>query len=489
MNPTLLPATEIRAVEALAGGMGEPLMVRAGRAAAQFAARLAGETGQAILVVAGPGHNGGDAWVTARNLQQSFHRVTVLDAVGGETPLADPVARDAKAAFTGTVVHEFPDTPFALIVDGLFGIGLSRDIGGDFAAIINRINASPIPVLSIDLPSGIDGDTGCIRGCAVKADHTLTFIALKPGLFTADGPDHAGNIALDNLGLDVELEGIMGGTLLKQETVAGWLAPRRKNTHKGSFGGVAVIGGADGMVGAALLASRAALYLGAGKSFCGLLASDSRSVDPVAPEIMLRPVEHLLDLPDVTVVVVGPGMGHSQRARAALHGALMHRMPVVIDADGLNLLASDEELRALLARRESPTVLTPHPGEAARLLGVRTDAVQRNRIAATVKLAKMLKCEVVLKGAGSVIVSPDGSWAVNATGNPGMASAGMGDTLSGMIGALLAQGMEAGRAARFGVCLHGAAADRLAEEGEGPLGLRAGEVGVSARRVLNAWMR
>jgi hydroxyethylthiazole kinase-like uncharacterized protein yjeF len=167
----------------------------------------------------------------------------------------------------------------------------------------------------------------------------------------------------------------------------------------------------------------------------------------------------------------------------------MHKLPVVVDADGLNLLASDEELRAFLARREAPTVLTPHPGEAARLLGVKTDAVQRNRIAATVKLAKLLKCEVVLKGAGSVIVSPDGSWAVNATGNPGMASAGMGDTLSGMIGALLAQGMEAGRAARFGVCLHGAAADLLSEEGEGPLGLRAGEVGIAARRVLNSWMR
>jgi hydroxyethylthiazole kinase-like uncharacterized protein yjeF len=489
MSALLLPAAEIRAVEALARGMGEPLMLRAGRATAQFAARIAGDTGQPVLVVAGPGHNGGDAWVAARFLQQAFHRVTVLDAVGGETPLADPVAREAKAAFTGTVASEWPDAPFSLIIDGLFGIGLSRDVAANFAALVERINASNTPVLSIDLPSGIDSDTGCIRGCAVNADHTLTFIALKPGLYTADGPDHAGAITLDNLGVDDELEGIMGGTLLTRAAVAGWLPPRRRNTHKGSFGGVAVIGGADGMVGAPLLASRAALYLGAGKSFCGLLASDSRSVDPVAPEIMLRPVEHLLDLPDVSVVVIGPGMGHSQRARAALHAALMHKFPLVVDADGLNLLASDEELRALLSRREAPTVLTPHPGEAARLLGVKTEAVQRNRIAASVKLASLLKCEIVLKGAGSIVVSPDGNWSINATGNPGMASAGMGDTLSGMIGALLAQGLDAGRAARFGVCLHGAAADLLAEEGEGPLGITAGEVGKAARRVLNSWMR
>ena len=485
MSGPLLGTAAIRAIEARAEGKGEPLMLRAGRATALFAATLAKASGEPVLVVAGPGNNGGDAWVAARALEQAFHRVTVLDA-GGEP--GDPVAREAKAAFTGKVVREWPSGSFALVIDGLFGIGLARDLDGAFAALVARINASPCPVLAIDLPSGLDGETGCVHGCAVQAGHTLTFIAAKPGLYTGDGPDHAGAITVDDLGTQPGSEAA-GGLLLTPEIVAGWLSPRRRNTHKGSFGGVAVIGGADGMVGAALLASRAALYLGAGKTFCGLLASDSRSVDPVAPEVMLRPVEHLLDLPDVSVVVIGPGLGHSQRARAALHAALTHKLPAVIDADGLNLLASDEELRAMIARRNAPTVITPHPGEAARLLGVQTEAIQQDRVAAAQGLAAVLKCEIVLKGAGSVVASPDGSWAINATGNPGMASAGMGDTLSGMIGALLAQGMDAGRAARFGVCLHGAAADLLAAEGEGPLGITASEVGKAARRVLNRWMR
>jgi hydroxyethylthiazole kinase-like uncharacterized protein yjeF len=274
--------------------------------------------------------------------------------------------------------------------------------------------------------------------------------------------------------------------------VRGWLAPRARNAHKGSFGTLAIIGGNKGMVGAALLAARAALHCGAGKVYAGLLANDAPAVDIVHPELMLRPVDDALS---ARVLVVGPGAGQSPSATSAsmfdrivLPAVIASAKPLVLDADALNVVAFSESLRAALAApRKAATILTPHPGEAARLLGSEVPQVQADRLAAALELARRFHAEVVLKGAGSVCASPDGQWSINATGNPGLASGGTGDVLAGMVGALLCQGLPAPQALRYAVCLHGAAADALASRGIGPAGLTASELIPEARRLLNSW--
>ena len=491
----ILTTAELRAVETRASKRpGATLMERAGHAAAEAARRLAPDTGAPILVVAGPGNNGGDAWVAAARLVEIFHRVTVCDVTGGE-PKA-PEARAAKAQFAtrgGNVVREWPaQLRPALVLDGLLGIGIVRDVDGALAEVVRKINASAAPVLAVDVPSGLDSETGSIHGVAVRAAHTITFIARKVGLHTADGLDCCGTIEVDDLGLADDLRD-SPGSLLTPESVRGWLVPRLRNSHKGDFGTVGVIGGNRGMVGAALLASRSALMAGAGKVYVGLLASDAAAVDPVHPELMLRPIDDVL-LADV--IVAGPGAGQSPSAtsvsmfeRNILPNVIAAAKPIVLDADALNAIAFSETLeKELAANRNAPTVLTPHPAEAARLLHRTTEEVQGNRLAAAVDLARRFKAHVVLKGAGSVCAFPDGRWSVNSTGNPGLASGGTGDVLAGMVGALLAQGLRPDRALEYAVCLHGAAADACVARGDGPAGLTASEVMQGARRVLNAWV-
>lgn len=466
-------------------------MERAGLATAHAAQRLARDNGGTILVVAGPGNNGGDAWVAAAHLRETFHRVVVLD-VTGVTPKAAE-ARAAKDEFTargGEILREWRAFRPSLVVDGLLGIGLTRDVQPPFGAIIDRVNALDAPVLAIDIPSGLDAHTGTVRGIAVSATRTLTFIAHKLGLLTGDGPDHCGILELDDLGaMDRAVES--RGKLLTAATVRGWIKPRTRSAHKGDFGTLAVIGGHRGMVGAALLAGRAALYAGAGKVRVGLLASDALAVDPMHPEMMLASLD---DAMAADALVVGPGAGRSPSAtsvsmfeRQALPAALASAKPMVLDADALNAVAFSEPLQKALVSRRAPTILTPHPAEAARLLGKQTPEVQADRLAAACEIAERLHCHVVLKGAGSVCVSPDGAWSVNATGNPGLASGGTGDVLAGMIGAFLAQGYAPQTALELGVCLHGAAADALADAGHGPIGLTASEVAIEARRLMNAW--
>jgi hydroxyethylthiazole kinase-like uncharacterized protein yjeF len=279
--------------------------------------------------------------------------------------------------------------------------------------------------------------------------------------------------------------------LLTPAAVRGWVKPRTRNAHKGHFGTLAVIGGNRGMVGAALLAGRAALYAGAGKVRVGLLAAEAIAVDPMHPEMMLASLD---DAMAADVLVVGPGAGRSPSAtsvsmfeRQALPAAIATAKPLVLDADALNAIAFSEPLAKALASRRAPTILTPHPAEAARLLGKQTPEVQADRLAAANAIAARYRCHVVLKGAGSVCVSPEARWSVNATGNPGLASGGTGDVLAGMIGALLSQRHEAWIALQLGVCLHGAAADALAAAGHGPIGLTASEVSIEARRLMNAW--
>jgi hydroxyethylthiazole kinase-like uncharacterized protein yjeF len=262
--------------------------------------------------------------------------------------------------------------------------------------------------------------------------------------------------------------------------VRGWLAPRSRDSHKGSFGTLGVVGGAQGMVGAALLAARAGLHTGAGKVLVGLIAKETPAFDAHAPELMLRTPDEALA---ADVIVAGCGAGES----AAIVAALGVDKPLVLDADALNQVAGDTALQARVESRRAPTILTPHPGEAARLIGATTAQVQDDRIAAALDLAKMYRAQVVLKGAGSVVASPEGRYSINTTGNPGLASGGTGDALAGMIGALLCQGLEAPRALAYAVCLHGAAADALVARGVGPVGLTASDVILEARTLLNSW--
>jgi hydroxyethylthiazole kinase-like uncharacterized protein yjeF len=268
------------------------------------------------------------------------------------------------------------------------------------------------------------------------------------------------------------------------ETLKTWLKPRPVDSHKGDFGNVGIIGGAPGMAGAALLAGRAALAMGAGRVYVGLL-DDRLAVDFAAPELMLATPERVLALAPPGCLVVGPGLGLGAAARAWLESALAASLPLLLDADALSLVALDPDLSARLRARSAPTLLTPHPGEAGRLLDRSSDAVQADRSAALGDLVAGYGSGVVLKGAGSLIGFPDRPAWRNRTGNPGMAAPGMGDVLAGMIAALVAQGLELEQAALLGVYLHGEAGDQAAEAGLGPVGLSAGEVALQARTVLN----
>ena len=494
MTP-VLTRDEVRAVEeraAKAGG--RSLMERAGRATASAALRIAKDTGAPILVVAGPGNNGGDAWVAAAYLSESFHKVVVLDVAGG-TPKATE-AKAAKAGLeqrAGTVIRQWPDgMKPALIVDGLLGIGLTRDVELQFAELIARINASGSPVLAIDTPSGLDSGSGIVRGSAVRATHTITFIAHKVGLHTGDGLDLRGELMLDDLGTASEVETTAKGSLLSPDTLRGWLGARPRNSHKGRFGSLGVIGGNRGMVGAALLAARAALLCGTGKVRAGLLSSDAPAVDFERPELMLGTVDDALEM---EVIVAGCGAGQSPSAtsvsmfeRTVVPTLINTPKPVVFDADALNAIAYSGTLETdLMTRRQGPTILTPHPAEAARLLHKGTPEINDDRVGTALALAQRFNAHVVLKGAGSICAFPDGRWSINTTGNAGLAAAGSGDVLAGMIGAFLAQKLEPDKALQYAVCLHGAAADSCVARGMGPIGLTAMDVALEARMLLNRW--
>ncbi len=487
----LLRAVAIRAIEETALAAGLPLMARAGLAAAGVARdMLAGATRQParVLVLAGPGNNGGDGYVAACHLRQWGFDLEVCCA-------ADPKGLPADARAAAATWHAgggtcTPDLPapdeFDLVIDALFGIGLARPLAEPYLSWIGTVNAARVPVLALDLPSGLDADTGSIHGVAMKATRTLTFIADKPGLYTRHGVDCAGHVTLAALDLrPAPAANGDAGALLTPAAFQAALAPRVRNSHKGSYGNAGIIGGASGMAGAALLAGRAALKLGAGRVLVGML-EPGLTVDPLQPELMLRSADQVL-ANALGAAVVGPGLGQSDAARALLARAAMLECPLVLDADALNLLAQDAKLAAAITRRKEPTILTPHPLEAARLLGQSIETVQDDRIAAAGALARLYRGWVVLKGAGSVIAAPDGHWWINPTGNPGMASGGMGDVLAGMAGALAAQGMAPLPALQCAVYLHGAAADALVADGIGPAGLTAGETIDRARLLFNRW--
>ena len=263
------------------------------------------------------------------------------------------------------------------------------------------------------------------------------------------------------------------------------LPPRNRDAHKGSFGSVAIIGGDTGMVGATLLAARAAVHCGAGRVYAAMLCKDAPSVDMCQPEIMLRSPAALSQLSQLDCVVIGPGLGQSGAALEILEFWLRKNIPLLLDADALNLIASHLHLAAIVVSRDAETVITPHPGEAARLLDTSGEHIQQNRTESALQLAKTLRVTCVLKGAGSVCAHYDGSWFVNTSGNVGLASGGTGDVLSGIISSLMAQGIGALQAAKLGVYVHGAAADALVEKGIGPTGLTASEVALEVRNIIN----
>jgi hydroxyethylthiazole kinase-like uncharacterized protein yjeF len=320
----------------------------------------------------------------------------------------------------------------------------------------------------------------------VIADHTATFIAIKPGLLTGDGPDYCGQLHVCDLGIDAVAIQPAHGAVIGNQILHAALPARRANSHKGDYGSVGIIGGAPGMLGAALLAGRAALHLGAGRVYVGLLDTHAPRVDPLQPELMLRAVQDIPSIPNLNCLAIGPGLGTADEAHECLRVALAGRLPVVLDADALNLIAADTTLQKQLRAAQKPVVLTPHPAEAARLLNEKTADVQADRVAAAIELAQRFHSHVVVKGAGSVCALPDGHWYINSNGNPGMASAGVGDVLTGMIAAMIAQGASAQTALLAAVHLHGAAGDALVSAGNGPVGLTAGELILEARRLVNA---
>src|SRR3954468_10967728 len=481
-------AREIRNIEhtVLSQPSAPPLMARAGLAVAEIARDMLGERGKRVLVLAGPGNNGGHAFVAALHLKQWWYEVAVI--FSGSEKNRPPDARVAFEQWRTAGGSSHASIPAQargqLIVDGLFGIGLERLLAGQHAELVSWSNASGIPILAIDIPSGLHADSGRILGHAIHATRTVTFLGLKAGLLTLDGPDCAGEVSVDTLGIAVPDIASPRGWRIGPKIISEVLPPRRRNSHKGTFGNVGLVGGAPGMVGAAVLAGRAALKLGAGRVFVGLLA-DAPPVDFAQPELMLRTAQDVLAMEALDCLAVGPGLGESQAAQHALAAALSHPAPLVLDADALNLLASHAHLQEAIAARAAACIITPHPAEAARLLARTTKEIQDDRIDAARTLSARFAASVVLKGNGSICAFENGEWFVNTSGNPGMAAAGMGDVLTGMVASLVAQGAAPGLALLAAVHLHGLAADHLVAGGIGPAGLTASEVIEAGRRILN----
>jgi hydroxyethylthiazole kinase-like uncharacterized protein yjeF len=435
------------------------LMQRAGLVVARLALALAPHA-RHVWIACGPGNNGGDGLEAAMHLQRWGKAPVVTWLGSADKAPPDAAASCQRAAEAGVTFAATPPHDFDLCIDALLGIGADqRAPEGRMAHWIRLMNAGTSPVLAVDLPTGLHADTGAAAQHSVNASHTLSLLTLKPGLFTAQGRDAAGTIWLDELNVG-------HNPSAHQETIApsAWLAgapataARRHASHKGSYGDVLVVGGAPGMTGAALLAASAALHAGAGRVLVGLLDGRTLAVDAHQPELMFRAVD-ALDFKGLTVVC---GCGGGDAIREPLPRMLSTAAGIVIDADAINAIASDQQLQTLLIARAThltATVLTPHPLEAARLLGWTAAEVQHDRLAAAQQLAQRFDCSVALKGSGSVIAAPGQTPVINPTGNARLATAGTGDVLAGMIGAGLATGVPAFQAACEAVYRHGLMAD------------------------------
>lgn len=504
MNPGLpLPralyrADEVRALDACAvkefGIPGMTLMERAGQAAFAIIQRR-WPRAQRIVVCCGGGNNGGDGYVVASLARRAGKDVTVVhvgarDRLQGDARTAMEQAVAARVAMIDALDADM--LPGAdLVVDALLGTGFRGPLRAEYAGLIEAVNVRHAPVLAIDIPSGLDADTGTSAGTAIRADATITFIGLKRGLFTGNGPAHCGEVYFDGLQLPAAVLARVPvtGERLDLSLAGELLRPRARDAHKGSFGHVLVIGGDRGFAGAALLAAEAAARCGAGRVSVATRPEHLPAFLARCPELMAHGVSQPADLDPLlaaaSVVVIGPGLGRADWGRRLLERALRTALPLVIDADALNLLAAGVVAVPAERRHDPRWVLTPHPGEAARLLGCDNAAVQANRYTAAHQLQSRFGGTVLLKGAGTLIdagaVRPV---AVAAVGNPGMASGGMGDVLSGVIGALIAQRLPLPDAARLGAVAHGAAADRAAAR-VGERGLLASDLYAPLREILN----
>lgn len=452
----------------LLGDDGFELMRRAGAAAWRFLLQHWPQA-QRIVVACGPGDNGGDGYVLALHALEAGRDVRVLHAEG-QAPRS-VLARRAWAAFVsagGAVSMADGDLPDCdLVVDAMFGIGFDGRADDASTALFAAISASGADVFSLDVPSGVDASSGDVPGIAVRAKRTLQFIGHHVGLATGAALDHVGETDMASLELPPgAFDGVRAAAWRLREPSLGALLPRRARTaHKGSAGHVLVIGGNHGMGGAVLLAAAAALRAGAGLVSVATRAIHVAPLLAHTPEAMAHAVEDPAGVSRLVasadVCAIGPGLGRDDWAGVALRAAIAGSDALVVDADALNLLAASP--RSL----PTDTVLTPHPGEAARLLGQTVREVQRDRLAAARALCGRFDCVVVLKGAGSVVAAPGGStWIIDA-GNPGMAVGGMGDALTGIIAALRAQGLPAAEAAAAGALQHALAGDRAAATGGG----------------------
>ncbi|WP_447753818.1 NAD(P)H-hydrate dehydratase [Pseudomonas nicosulfuronedens] len=466
----LYSAQQVRDLDArliAAGTPGFELMRRAAHAAWRALRRQWPDAGE-ISVLAGHGNNAGDGYLIAALALRAGWRVRVL-AVGDASRLSgDAASAHGEARSVGVDIEAWNDRTElrGVLVDALLGTGLGGEVREPYASAIAAIKASGLPVLAVDIPSGLSADTGQVLGCAVKADLTVTFIGLKLGLFTADGPDHCGELAFDGLDADP--------ALIPEACVARRLAPaslprlsaRPKTAHKGQFGHALVIGGDIGMGGAVLLAAESALRCGAGLVSLATRAAHVSAALARRPELMARGVSSSAELLRLAgradVLVVGPGVGREAWGRVLVSAAASLERLQVWDADALNLLAE-----GLVSRPSGDWVITPHPAEAARLLGSSTAEVQADRPKAACALAQRYQAVVVLKGVGSLVAAPDGRLALCNHGHPAMAGAGLGDVLSGVIGALLAQGLPAFDAACLAVWLHACAGEALGLQGRG----------------------
>jgi NAD(P)H-hydrate epimerase len=482
-RPDQVRAMDAHAIAALGVGAYD-LMERAG-VAAWHLLRQRWPQARRIGVACGPGNNGGDGYVLARLAQQAgCHVEVVIVPDGGPRAHAAVQAAEEWRLARGRTTYFDGNLPtMDLWVDALYGIGLTRAPEGMTRAIIERINGARVPVLALDVPSGVDADRGSAPGAAIRATVTLCFVAAKRGLHTGQARDHAGEVQLDLLGIPPETFADFAPAALRYgpAQLADGLAPRHANAHKGEHGHVLCVGGEVGMGGAVRLCAEAALRTGVGLASVATRGAGVAALLAVRPEAMTHAVEDGAALRPLAeradILAVGPGLGQGAWGHELFEAAIASGKPLILDADALNLLAA--------APRPLPgAILTPHPGEAARLLGVDTAKVQADRFGAVEALAARYACVVVLKGAGTLVAAVDRTTAVIAAGNPGMATGGMGDVLTGVIAALYAQRFAPFDAAVHGALLHGAAGDAAAKV-DGERGLLPSDLFRHLRRLAN----
>lgn len=443
------------------------LMTRAGEAGLR-ALRSCWPAAERILVLCGPGNNGGDGYVLARAALDQRMQVSVV-------ALADPASLqgDARRACealraAGAEIQSWREgllDNVDVVVDAIFGVGLHRAIEGEFARCVREVNHSSAHILSLDIPSGLHADTGHVLGDAVRAERTMSFLGLKLGFYLGEGPNCSGIVMCDSLDVPNEAFDAISPTALRidESTLAETLPRRRRTTHKGQQGHVLLIGGGEGMAGAARLAGEAALRVGSGLVTVATCAENTAAITAARPELICRAVARadelhsLIDRADV--VAIGPGLGQDEWSRAMADGVRGCEKPMVLDADALNLLAQSP-------RKNAKWILTPHPGEAGRLIGSSAGDVQADRLRAARQIVERYGGVIVLKGAGTLVLDAQAAPHICDRGNPGMASPGMGDVLTGVIAGVLAQGADLARAARAGVLVHAMAGDMAAHRGE-----------------------